>query len=155
MFKTLSIVTITNLLCTVYYSETDLGLLQHPRWSALWWLLTAFSRWLLSQSTPSWMLQQPQTRLWKPQVCFNLMIMQSWFCVVVFCFWLNFVNFKGFFVKTFLSLLWRECQWKHSSFRKVLKVIVSCILDIIKCFSKIKNARLFLLWALFHKLPQT
>ena len=29
--------------------EAVLGLLQHPRWSALW-----------SQSTPSWMLQQPK-----------------------------------------------------------------------------------------------
>ena len=33
--------------------EADLGLLQHPRWSTL------------SQSTPSWMLQQSYIRLWK------------------------------------------------------------------------------------------
>ena len=35
------------------------GLLQHPRWSALWYWLTSSSRLLLSQSIPSWMLQDP------------------------------------------------------------------------------------------------
>ena len=86
-------------------SGAGLELLQCPGWSALWCWLAAASRWLLSQSAPSWMLQGSWIRLW------------LWKAVVVHLFlkW-NFWRFLCFKIAYLclvhvISVFWLGVNW--------------------------------------------
>ena len=86
-------------------SGAGLGLLQCPGWSALWCWLAAASRWLLSQSAPSWVLQGSWIRLW------------LWKAVVVHLFlkW-NFWRFLCFKIAYLclvhvVSVFWLGVNW--------------------------------------------